>query len=223
MIRLFGAPNGLCLSIIESKHIKAIKEPYRQSNHNQLQPTTWADEPTSIKTPSTSYEDDVHSLEPVDIDPTIVEAHVHIAHITYGPEAIYPQYDGKVCVFNSASDMFYAPSDEFICSTPLWQNKGPQLDYAFVNANLEMTPMNGLEVPNSNNGMWMVQPQLNPQYHRAISIIHVDSIYCTAHLIPVYEKTLFFPIFIHTIHTIYSFCLFYVNKFADHHTFEIAS
>jgi len=29
MIHLFGAPNGLCLSITEAKHIKAIKEPWR--------------------------------------------------------------------------------------------------------------------------------------------------------------------------------------------------
>ena len=32
LIRLFGAPNGLCSSITESKHIKAIKEPWRRSN-----------------------------------------------------------------------------------------------------------------------------------------------------------------------------------------------
>lgn len=32
MIHLFGAPNGLCSSITESKHIKAVKEPYRRSN-----------------------------------------------------------------------------------------------------------------------------------------------------------------------------------------------
>ncbi len=32
MIREFGAPNGLCSSIIESKHIKAVKEPWRCSN-----------------------------------------------------------------------------------------------------------------------------------------------------------------------------------------------
>ena len=31
-IWLFGAPNGLCSSITESKHIKAIKEPWRRSN-----------------------------------------------------------------------------------------------------------------------------------------------------------------------------------------------
>jgi hypothetical protein len=29
MIHMFGAPNGLCSSITELKHIKAIKEPYR--------------------------------------------------------------------------------------------------------------------------------------------------------------------------------------------------
>ncbi|KAG2116276.1 hypothetical protein DEU56DRAFT_974984 [Suillus clintonianus] len=32
MIRRFGAPNGLCSSITESKHIKAVKEPWRRSN-----------------------------------------------------------------------------------------------------------------------------------------------------------------------------------------------
>jgi hypothetical protein len=32
MIRAFGAPNGLCSSITESKHIKAVKEPWRRSN-----------------------------------------------------------------------------------------------------------------------------------------------------------------------------------------------
>ena len=37
MIRLFGAPNGVCSSITESKHIKAVKEPWRRSNcHNPL-------------------------------------------------------------------------------------------------------------------------------------------------------------------------------------------
>ncbi len=38
MIRDFGAPNGLCSSITESKHIKAMKEPWRRSNrYNALQ------------------------------------------------------------------------------------------------------------------------------------------------------------------------------------------
>ncbi|KAH9020564.1 hypothetical protein EDB85DRAFT_2075668 [Lactarius pseudohatsudake] len=32
LIRAYGAPNGLCSSITESKHIKAVKEPWRCSN-----------------------------------------------------------------------------------------------------------------------------------------------------------------------------------------------
>jgi hypothetical protein len=35
MIRLFRAPNGLCSSITEAKHIKAVKEPWRRSNRNK--------------------------------------------------------------------------------------------------------------------------------------------------------------------------------------------
>jgi hypothetical protein len=34
-IRRFGAPNGLCSSITESKHIKAVKEPWRRSSRYQ--------------------------------------------------------------------------------------------------------------------------------------------------------------------------------------------
>jgi hypothetical protein len=35
LITEFRAPNGLCSSITESKHIKAVKEPWRHSNHHQ--------------------------------------------------------------------------------------------------------------------------------------------------------------------------------------------
>ncbi|KAG1727957.1 uncharacterized protein EDB91DRAFT_1012776, partial [Suillus paluster] len=34
MIRLFGAPNGLCSSITELKHIKAVKDPWWWSSRN---------------------------------------------------------------------------------------------------------------------------------------------------------------------------------------------
>lgn len=32
LIRAFGAPNGICSSITENKHIKAVKEPWRRSS-----------------------------------------------------------------------------------------------------------------------------------------------------------------------------------------------
>ena len=33
---MFGAPNGLCSSITESKHIKVVKRTYQRSSHNKL-------------------------------------------------------------------------------------------------------------------------------------------------------------------------------------------
>jgi hypothetical protein len=33
LVQEFGAPNGLCSSITESKHIQAVKEPWRRSSH----------------------------------------------------------------------------------------------------------------------------------------------------------------------------------------------
>ena len=33
LVQAFGAPNGLCSSITESKHIKVVKEPWRRSSH----------------------------------------------------------------------------------------------------------------------------------------------------------------------------------------------
>ena len=33
LIQAFRVPNGLCSSITESKHIKAVKEPWRRSSH----------------------------------------------------------------------------------------------------------------------------------------------------------------------------------------------
>jgi hypothetical protein len=35
LIQKFGAPNGLCSSITENKHIKAVKEPWRRSSKYQ--------------------------------------------------------------------------------------------------------------------------------------------------------------------------------------------
>ncbi|KAL0058104.1 hypothetical protein AAF712_015232 [Marasmius tenuissimus] len=35
---MFGSPNGLCSSITESKHIKAVKEPWRRSSRHKALP-----------------------------------------------------------------------------------------------------------------------------------------------------------------------------------------
>lgn len=73
-------------------------------------------------------------------------------------------------------------------------------------------------------GMWVVEPDTDANGHPLVAIIHLDCIVRAAHLIGVYgvneplpdERTLRFS------HSLDAFSSFYVNKFADHHAFEIA-
>ncbi|KAG2052782.1 hypothetical protein BDR06DRAFT_887116, partial [Suillus hirtellus] len=55
-----------------------------------------------------------------------------------------------------------------------------------------------------------------------ILVIHIDTIYCTAHLLPIYSVN-FIPHTINFLNSSDKFHTFYVNKFANHHVFEIAS
>ncbi|KAG1899333.1 uncharacterized protein F5891DRAFT_954015, partial [Suillus fuscotomentosus] len=52
-------------------------------------------------------------------------------------------------------------------------------------------------------------------------IIHIDTIYCAVHLIPVYG-TDFLSWELKFYHSYDAFQLYYVNNYADHHAFEIA-
>jgi hypothetical protein len=75
--------------------------------------------------------------------------------------------------------------------------------------------------PDKDTGMWMVRPGYLPNHSPNYAVIHLDSIYHAAHLIPVYGMD---PISRNIKpHSCYdAFRAFYVNKYVDHHTFEIA-
>ncbi|KAG2133624.1 uncharacterized protein EDB93DRAFT_1093202 [Suillus bovinus] len=65
-------------------------------------------------------------------------------------------------------------------------------------------------------------PSLGTNNAPVYNIIHIDSIYRMAHLIPVYgRRFLYHNINLHNLYD--SFRTFYVNKYADHHAFELAS
>lgn len=104
---MFGSPNGLCSSITESKHIKAVKEPWRRSNHynalgqmlltNQRNdklaastvdfaargmldgPITLISHPPIIPPPDPKLEDDDNSAAPmrIRVPPTVTLAKTH--------------------------------------------------------------------------------------------------------------------------------------------------
>jgi hypothetical protein len=77
--------------------------------------------------------------------------------------------------------------------------------------------------PDDATGMWVVWPGVTATRQPKMAVIHVDSIFQAAHLIPVYGAAPSLPS--HGIRPNDSydhFCLFYINKFADHHAFAMA-
>ena len=136
---------------------------------------------------------------------------------------------------------------ERIHAVKSWR-KGPgRYDTIFVNTDSSMEGMRGLEVahvllffsfshegveypcalvkwfscvgdsPDNHTGMWVVEPD----GETPISIIHLDAVVRASHLLPIFgnesvPRTLAFT------DTLNMFTRFYVNKYIDHHAFEIA-
>jgi len=130
----------------------------------------------------------------------------------------------KITVVNSAVALFYAPSDisgiggmwrEYIRSCPSWQNGPPHYDCAFVNTDPRLKGMRGLDVVRVLGFFSFIF-----QGKRSISVLHVDTIYRAAHLIPLYG-TQFIPRSIKPHLSYDTFTAFYVNKFIDHHAFAL--
>jgi hypothetical protein len=71
-------------------------------------------------------------------------------------------------------------------------------------------------------GMWMVKPEYASNGQRLKSVIHLDCVLRGAHLLPVYGDK-FIPRNLHYSQTLDAFRAFYVNKYIDHHAFEIIS
>ncbi|KAG1895801.1 uncharacterized protein F5891DRAFT_1130500 [Suillus fuscotomentosus] len=159
------------------------------------------------------------------------------------PLAECPRYLNKILVFNSASPCFYAPSDlsssggmrtEHICSSPSWRNEHSRYDCVFVARVRTFLSFKyrGNTYPcavihwfdkvgntaDEDTGMWIVSPAGGASKH---AVIHIDAIYRAAHLIPVYGMEFLPQGF--KCHDLYdTFRTYYVNKYADHHAFEIA-
>ncbi|KAG2739040.1 hypothetical protein P692DRAFT_201842704 [Suillus brevipes Sb2] len=161
-----------------------------------------------------------------------------------------PRYEGRIRVFNSAVSTFFTPSDlsgisgmkhEHIHVSPNWRNGHACKDCVFVITDLNIHGMRGMDVaqlrggfypcavvrwfnrvgnaPDDEMGLWMVEPSsINGHAHFAVT--HVESIFRSAHLIPVYGIEPLPPA-IKSHHVLDIFTLFYVNRYADHHAFEI--
>ncbi|KAG2050282.1 hypothetical protein BDR06DRAFT_984068 [Suillus hirtellus] len=139
---------------------------------------------------------------------------------------------------------------EHIHAVSSWHGGAPCHNCVFVNMNTDTNIMNGLAVArvlcffsfsnrtsffqcavvwwfshvldarDLDTGMYVVAPATLEDDTPDISIIHIDCIFHAAHLIPVYGSNML-PRAI-TSHNCYNvFHSYFVNKYADHHTFEI--
>lgn len=79
--------------------------------------------------------------------------------------------------------------------------------------------------PDEDTGMWMVEPDDSPDQDgapsRHVSVVHLDSILRAAHLLAVYGNKPV-PAGLSFTQTLDIFRAYYVNKYIDHHSYEIA-
>ena len=75
--------------------------------------------------------------------------------------------------------------------------------------------------PDEDTGLWMVKPDTDDAGDPHLAIIYLDSIFRAVHLLPAHQSSTFVDrtITMHSSLDIYQ--LFYINKFADHHSFEV--
>ncbi|KAF8528622.1 hypothetical protein JB92DRAFT_3081421 [Gautieria morchelliformis] len=148
-----------------------------------------------------------------------------------------PTFYGKITVYPSAVATFHAPSDisgiggmrrEHIRAVNSWRKGSGRYDTIFVNTDPFAEGMHGLDIARvqlffsfSHDGVQYPCALVHWFSRLVTSIVHLDTIVRAAHLLPVFgheyvSRTLSFS------DTLDEFTSFYVNKYADHHAFEIA-
>ncbi|KAK6981199.1 hypothetical protein R3P38DRAFT_3333863 [Favolaschia claudopus] len=243
LIQEFAAPNGLCSSITESKHIKAVKQPWRRSSRFQALVRCYPRNPVAL-----SQYLNLPQLIPLiqrflygqdnpDHDPDIPLASISLDDCPEPPTSIK--------VFPCAVAKFFAPSDqsgiggmlrERIRAVRSWRGGPPRYDCVFVEGNADLPGFRGLLAARvllflsfKYRGCiypcalvtWFSSIGDKPCPDRIMDIIHVDTILRAAHLVGIYGEH-FLPRHFPFSESLDSFKAFYINKYADHHAHEIA-
>ncbi|OAX33018.1 hypothetical protein K503DRAFT_794615 [Rhizopogon vinicolor AM-OR11-026] len=161
-----------------------------------------------------------------------------------------PFFDSSISVYTSAlatfyaPTTFYAPSDlcgtggmrrERICAISSWRGGAGRYDCVFVETDPAAQGMLGLDVAQVRlffsfafRGqfypypmMTIVRPEFNTDGSHKAAVIHLDTIVCATHLIAVYGRD-FLPKHLSPTQSLDIFQAYYINKYIDHHEFEIA-
>ncbi|KAH8983940.1 hypothetical protein EDB92DRAFT_1803467, partial [Lactarius akahatsu] len=70
--------------------------------------------------------------------------------------------------------------------------------------------------------LWVIQPETNADGTPAVAVIHLDSVLCGAHLLPIFGDS-FMSIDLSPHNSLDAFKTYYINKYIDYHAFEFAS
>ncbi|KAH9021445.1 hypothetical protein EDB85DRAFT_1871864 [Lactarius pseudohatsudake] len=68
--------------------------------------------------------------------------------------------------------------------------------------------------------MWLVEREYNWDQKPHLAVVHIDTIFRAVHLLPYFGQEHVRKGFSYT-DTLDTYANFYVNKYADHHSFEI--
>ena len=142
---------------------------------------------------------------------------------------------------------------EHIRATSSWRKGQARYDTVLVNSNPEVEGVRGFEVarvfllfsfqhenkeypsaliqwyshvgsePDDETRLWMVEPDTNDAGDPHLAIIHLDTIYRAVHLLPAHQNNTFVKRTITMHSSLDMFQLFYINRFADHQSFEVLS
>ncbi|KAF9245384.1 hypothetical protein BU15DRAFT_85684 [Melanogaster broomeanus] len=142
---------------------------------------------------------------------------------------------------------------EHIQATPSWRRGAARYDTVLVDMDNSTNSINGMDIarvlclfsfpflskmfpcalvhwykhigsqPDNTTGLWMVRPSFEDDGSRELSVIHLDTIFRAVHLLPIFGNSDSIHPAVNLHNSLDAFKGYYINKFADHHSFEILS
>ena len=181
--------------------------------------------------------DEIEQLDLSDLIEQFIYDQEHSNSNSNNSLAALPTFYVKIAIYPSAVAPFHAPSDisgiggmhsKCIRAVESWRKAHVRLFFSFSHDGVRY-PCTLVcwfsrvgNSPNNNTGLWIVEPDISDEDSEILtSVIHHDTIIRAAHLLLVFGHE-YVSRTLSSTDTLNEFTSFYVNKYADHHTFKIA-
>ncbi|EMD31631.1 hypothetical protein CERSUDRAFT_78076 [Gelatoporia subvermispora B] len=165
------------------------------------------------------------------------------------PKEDLPSFRENVFVHHSAAATYFAPSNpsgtggmhrEHIRATPSWYRGPSQFDCVYLKRDVSQPGLAGLDVARGRDinapsfidtkwltprltrrrGMWIVKPDTGPGGRQNLGVVPIRSILRAAHLMPRFGRSAVSRE-VTAYNSLDAYKRFYVNRYIDHHAFEV--